>query len=73
MDNQQTPTQCVTVLVLHPARYPFKLTRMELEENVPVPTKQWFVLRVSYGRILDAKELIDYRNIACYVPMQVMI
>ncbi|WP_419569043.1 hypothetical protein [Prevotella sp.] len=26
-------------------------------ENAPTENKQWFVLRVSYGRILKAKEL----------------
>ena len=30
---------------------------------------RWFVLRVSYGRILKAKEFVDARNIDCYVPM----
>ena len=39
-------------------------------ENVHAPNKQWFVLRVSYGRIFKAKEIIDARNIECYAPMR---
>ena len=39
-------------------------------ENVHTPNKQWFVLRVSYGRVLKAKEIIDACHIDCYVPMR---
>lgn len=39
-------------------------------ENVNTHSKQWFVLRVSYGRVLKAKEIIDARNIECYTPMR---
>ena len=39
-------------------------------ENVHTPKKQWYVLRVSYGRIFKAKEIIDARNIECYAPMR---
>ena len=39
-------------------------------ENVHKHSKQWFVLRVSYGRIFKAKEIIDARNIECYAPMR---
>lgn len=39
-------------------------------ENVHTPNKQWYVLRVSYGRIFKAKEIIDARNIECYAPMR---
>ena len=39
-------------------------------ENVHTPNKQWFVLRVSYGRVLKAKEIIDACHIECYVPMR---
>ena len=39
-------------------------------ENVHTPNKQWFVLRVSYGRVLKAKEIIDACNIECYAPMR---
>lgn len=39
-------------------------------KNVHTPNKQWFVLRVSYGRIFKAKEIIDARNIECYAPMR---
>ena len=38
-------------------------------ENVHTTNKQWFVLRVSYGRILKAEKIIDACNIECYVPM----
>ena len=39
-------------------------------ENVHTQHKQWFVLRVSYGRVLKAKEIIDACHIDCYVPMR---
>lgn len=39
-------------------------------ENVHMPNKQWYVLRVSYGRIFKAKGIIDARNIECYAPMR---
>ena len=39
-------------------------------ENVRTPIKQWFVLRVSYGRIIKAKEIIDACHIDCYAPMR---
>lgn len=39
-------------------------------ENVSTPIKQWFVLRVSYGRVLKAKEIIDACNIDCFASMR---
>ena len=39
-------------------------------ENVLTPNKQWLVLRVLYGRVLKAKEIIDACNIECYAPMR---
>ena len=39
-------------------------------ENAQSETKQWYVLRVSYGRIFKAKEIIDARNIECYAPIR---
>lgn len=39
-------------------------------ENVHTTNKQWFVLRVSYGRILKAEKIIDACNIECYAPMR---
>ena len=39
-------------------------------ENVLTPNKQWFVLRVSYGRALKAKEIIDTCHIDCFAPMR---
>ena len=39
-------------------------------ENVHIPNKQWFVLRVSYGRVLKAEKIIDACNIECYAPMR---
>ena len=39
-------------------------------ENVPFENKQWFVLRVSYGRIIKAKALVEAKGLECYVPLQ---
>ena len=39
-------------------------------ENVPSGNKQWFVLRVSYGRIDKAKTYVEAKGIECYVPLQ---
>ncbi len=39
-------------------------------ENVPNENKQWFVLRVSYGRILKAKAFVEAKELECYVPMR---
>ena len=39
-------------------------------ENVPVRNKQWFVLRVSYGRIDKAKTFVEAKGLKCYVPLQ---
>ena len=37
-------------------------------ENVPDASKQWFVLRVSYGRIVKAKA--EAKGFECYVPIR---
>lgn len=39
-------------------------------ENVPAGNKQWFVLRVSYGRIDKAKNFVKAKGMECYVPLQ---
>ena len=39
-------------------------------ENVPAGNKQWFVLRVSYGRIDKAKTFVEAKGMECYVPLQ---
>ena len=39
-------------------------------ENVTVGNKQWFVLRVSYGRIDKAKTYVEAKGMECYVPLQ---
>ena len=39
-------------------------------ENVPDANRQWFVLRVSYGRVLKAKEFVEAKGLECYVPMR---
>ena len=39
-------------------------------ENVPVCNKQWFVLRVSYGRIDKAKTFVEAKGLECYVPLR---
>ncbi len=37
-------------------------------ENVSDAIKQWFVLRVSYGRIIKAKAFVEANGLECYVP-----
>lgn len=39
-------------------------------ENVPNGNKQWFVLRVSYGRIDKAKTFVEAKGMECYVPLR---
>ena len=39
-------------------------------ENVPDASKQWFVLRVSYGRIIKAKAFVEAKGFECYVPIR---
>ena len=39
-------------------------------ENVSAGNKQWFVLRVSYGRIDKAKTYVEAKGMECYVPLQ---
>lgn len=39
-------------------------------ENVPNENKQWFVLRVTYGRIVKAKAFIEAKGLECYVPLR---
>ena len=39
-------------------------------ENVPSGNKQWFVLRVSYGRIIKAKAFVEANGLECYVPLR---
>ena len=39
-------------------------------ENVPSQNKQWFVLRVSYGRIIKAKAFVEANRLECYVPLR---
>lgn len=39
-------------------------------ESVPNANRQWFVLRVSYGRVLKAKEFVEAKGLECYVPMR---
>ena len=39
-------------------------------ENVPAGNKQWFVLRVTYGRIDKAKTFVEAKGLECYVPLQ---
>ena len=38
--------------------------------NVPLRNKQWFVLRVSYGRIDKAKTFVEAKRLECYVPLR---
>ena len=39
-------------------------------ESVPNANRQWFVLRVSYGRVLKAKEFVEAKGLECYVPLR---
>ena len=39
-------------------------------ENVPLESKRWLVLRVSYGRILKAQTYVESKGIDCYVPLR---
>ena len=39
-------------------------------ENVPNTNRQWFVLRVSYGRIIKAKAFVETKGLECYVPLR---
>lgn len=39
-------------------------------ENVSGANEQWFVLRVSYGRIIKAKAFVEAKGLECYVPMR---
>ena len=39
-------------------------------ENVPDANKQWFVLRVTYGRVVKAKAFIEAKGLECYVPLR---
>ena len=39
-------------------------------KNVPSENKQWFVLRVSYGRIIKAKAFVETKGLECYVPLR---
>ena len=39
-------------------------------KNVLDANRQWFVLRVSYGRIIKAKALVEANGLECYVPMR---
>ena len=41
-----------------------------LVENVPSENKQWFVLRVTYGRIVKAKAFIEAKGLESYVPLR---
>ena len=39
-------------------------------ENVPLRNKQWFVLRVSFGRIIKAKAFIEAKGLEYYAPLR---
>ena len=44
--------------------------RFYILKNVPSRNKQWFVLRVSYGRIIMAKAFVKAKGLECYVPLR---
>lgn len=37
---------------------------------MPNANRQWFVLRVSYGRIIKAKSFVESKGLECYVPLR---
>ena len=37
------------------------------------PNKQWYVLRVSYGRINKAKDILEKKNLDYYLPLHYII
>lgn len=37
---------------------------------MPTENEQWFVLRVSYGRILKAKTFVEAKGLECYIPLR---
>ena len=39
-------------------------------EKVLDASKQWYVLRVSYGRFIKAKAFVETKGFECYVPMR---
>ena len=39
-------------------------------ENGLDATKQWFVLRVTYGRIIKVKAFVEAKGLECYVPLR---
>lgn len=39
-------------------------------ENLPSRNKHWFVLRVSYGRIIKARALVEAKGLENFVPLQ---
>lgn len=39
-------------------------------ENVPLRNKQWFVLRISFGRIIKAKAFIEAKGLEYYAPLR---
>lgn len=41
-------------------------------ENALVEKRLWFVLRVSYGRIIKAKHFAEAKGLECYLPMRYM-
>jgi len=39
-------------------------------ENMPNANKQWFVLRVTYGRIIKAKAFVEAKGLEYYIPLR---
>ena len=39
-------------------------------ENVSSENRQWFVLRVTYGRVIKAKAYVEAKGLECYVPLR---
>lgn len=43
---------------------------MSVENVLNTAGKQWFVLRVSYGRVIKAKALVEANGLECYMPLR---
>lgn len=72
MGNLQTQGHRVQVQDLPLVHPPFlMMSRMGVSVgNALIEKRKWFVLRVSYGRIIKAKDFAEAKGLECYVPMR---
>ena len=70
MGNLLTQVHRVQVQDLPLVRPPSQRTKVGVSvENVPSGNKQWFVLRVTYGRIIKAQTFFEAKGLESYVPL----